>query len=269
VLEYLKEKNILWREDSTNTDEKFLRNRIRRRLIPLLNESFPSWQSAVNGMAETQSLTAAFLAEETQKRVTWTHSPSTLVTDAKNFFTQPLIITEEAIFRGLNIFSVSPCLRVNSFKRSVIRRFCCGAAKAVDLGVLRITQKDGKIVISAPKNRYSEKGFSLLIKEPGLYNLSNIGIEVLKEGQQAGDGFFACLPLALRRSFKDDFLVCKGRKVKKSAVQAARLVSAVDALGTAAFLSSAKVLFARDREAKAGEQVFYFRVGGSGVKRSE
>jgi tRNA(Ile)-lysidine synthase len=263
VIEYLKEKNISWREDSTNTDENFLRNRIRRRLIPLLNEFFPSWKSGVNGMAETQSLTAAFLAEETQKRVTWTESPGALVTDAENFFTQAQLIREEAIFLGVNIISTDKKSAVP--KRSTVRRFCRGAAKTVDLGALRITQKDGKIVISKEKNRYSEKGFSLLIKEPGLYNLNNISIEAAKDGQQSGEGFFACLPLALRRSFKDDFLICRGRKVKKSAVQSVRIVSAVDVLGTAAFIGSGKVLFARDCPAETAGQVFYFRVGGNGV----
>jgi tRNA(Ile)-lysidine synthase len=58
VIMYLTEKKILWREDSTNTDEKFLRNRIRGRLIPFLNESFPEWKNGLCALAATQSLIA-------------------------------------------------------------------------------------------------------------------------------------------------------------------------------------------------------------------
>jgi tRNA(Ile)-lysidine synthase len=301
VIEYLKEKKIPWREDSTNADEKFLRNRIRHKLIPLLDESFPSWKSALTGMADTQSLAAAFLAEEAKQRVTWEQSSNTLTTNAETFFTCPQIIREEALFRGLNFYSkkishkgtkarrtqrklngsealtlnsssvpfVSPCLCVNSSfdfhpaKRSTIRRFCNGAAASIDLGALYITQKDGKIIISPAHKGYSEKGFSLLIKEPGLYNLNNISVKVLQR-QDTDKGFFACLPLVLRRSFKDDFLVCKGRKVKKRDLSAVRLISAVDAFGTAAFIEKQEVLFGRDLP--VNDKEFYLvEIGGIDV----
>jgi len=71
VVEYLKAKNINWREDSTNTDEKYLRNRIRHKLVPLLNEAFPSWENGILGMAHTQSLTATFIAGEAKARIKW------------------------------------------------------------------------------------------------------------------------------------------------------------------------------------------------------
>jgi tRNA(Ile)-lysidine synthase len=71
VMEYLKAKKISWREDSTNTDTQYLRNRIRHKLIPLLNELFPSWESGVFNMAQTQSLVAAFIANEARDCIRW------------------------------------------------------------------------------------------------------------------------------------------------------------------------------------------------------
>ena len=44
---YLTQKNISWRNDSTNTDTSYLRNRIRRELVPVLNEKFGGWDKAV------------------------------------------------------------------------------------------------------------------------------------------------------------------------------------------------------------------------------
>jgi tRNA(Ile)-lysidine synthase len=301
VLAYLKEKNINWREDSTNRDEVFLRNRIRGKLIPLLNECFPSWKSGVIGMAQTQSLAASFLAEEAKRLVSWSsstpHSPLPtpyLTTDAANFFAQPPIIREEAIFCGLNIFPqksshgdtetrrrfksseaqnlnsssvppVPPCPRVRSFNRKVIRRFCSGAVKSVDLGTLRISQKDGKIVISLPRKSPRETGFSLLIKEPGFYNLNSISISVRPfDGSREG-GFPAALPLAFRPGFKDDFLVCKGRKIKKRDLAAGKTISAVDILGAAAFIDNTGVLFERDLPEKETE-LYLIEIGGTDVK---
>jgi tRNA(Ile)-lysidine synthase len=185
VIRYLTEKKIPWREDSTNTDEKFLRNRVRLRLIPLLNEFFPEWKNGLSALAATQSLAAEYLSKDAQKSVTWERTTGGLVTDEENFFSADKIIREEAVFRGIDKFSSSEQeFQTHSIKRSVIRRFCSGSANAADLGPFTLKKEGGKVALSAKKQDFSESSISLLIKEPGLYNLNNIRIEV----RQAGDG---------------------------------------------------------------------------------
>jgi len=288
VVQYLKAKNIPWREDSTNADEKFLRNRIRRRLIPILNELFPSWETGLCSMGKTQTLAADFIGGETRMRVNWEagnrewgvgngersykaqpvvnklrlittiptpHSPlpsPSLFTDAENFFTQPQIIREEAIFQAIDTL-LSGKKNPRPAKRSVIRRFCAGELSAADLGPVRVRRENGKLVLLRTRRKagalapvFSERGFSLLIKEPGLYTLKRISIKVCRDTQRPGNGgFFACLPLVFRRSFNDDFLVCEGKKITRRGLKG-NLISAVDRLGTAAFTGRSKVLFARD-----------------------
>jgi len=248
---YLKAKNIPWREDSTNTDEKFLRNRIRRRLIPLLDESFPSWKAALSGMAETQSLVTSFLAEETQRRVIWESGEKKLIsTDEENFFAQPQIIREEAVFQGVDrlLSGREGCAAKEgcaAVKRAVVRRFCAGNETAVDLGLLRVRRKGGKLVLAVKKKECYESGFSLLIKEPGLYNLKKISIEVRPLPAQNEEGTFtAALPLVFRRSFKDDFFTVKGKKTRGNFEK--NLICAVDMSGTAAFIGHYGLAAARD-----------------------
>ena len=48
IEEYLKEKKILWREDSSNMETSYLRNKIRHNLIPALNLCFDGWQSGLD-----------------------------------------------------------------------------------------------------------------------------------------------------------------------------------------------------------------------------
>ncbi|AIN94859.1 tRNA lysidine(34) synthetase TilS [Treponema putidum] len=50
IEDYLKEKNIPWREDSTNFKTSYLRNNIRHNLVPALNLCFDGWQ---NGLDKT------------------------------------------------------------------------------------------------------------------------------------------------------------------------------------------------------------------------
>ena len=200
VIEYLKAKKISWREDSSNYDEKFLRNKIRHQLVPLLDKSFPSWRTGVTGMADTQALAADFIGSEAKTRIKWqvsseelgvrseeyttdnntphstlltTHSSSPPVrfvfTDFDNFFKQPLIIREEAVFQGINILSGSETLREvsvsKSIKRSVVRRFCKGVVNAADLGSVKIKQENGQIFVFKARKEFFERGVSRLIIE--------------------------------------------------------------------------------------------------------
>jgi tRNA(Ile)-lysidine synthase len=49
---WLLDRGIGWREDSTNSDSRYVRNRIRHTLIPLLSREFPGWDSGVLSAAD-------------------------------------------------------------------------------------------------------------------------------------------------------------------------------------------------------------------------
>ena len=183
VIAYLKAKNISWREDATNTDEKFLRNKIRRRLTPLLDEAFPAWRTGVWAMAQTQSLASEFIAQEAKSRVIWKEFLSTpdsrlptphLSTNAENFFSQPLVIREEAVFLAIDKLlektrAVFSAQTQRTVKRAVVRKFCArclnceGSMKAVDLGAVTVRHEKNMIVISRKEREFFERGVSRLI----------------------------------------------------------------------------------------------------------
>jgi len=176
VIGYLKAKGISWREDSTNTDKKFLRNRIRHQLVPLLDESFSSWRTGVVNMANTQTLAAEFITGEARTKIKWQVSSEDFVfTDFDNFLKQPLIIREEAVFQAINLLSsfrasvpfapLREHLPDKSIKRSVVRRFCEGAVNAADLGSVKIRREKGKILVYKTKKEFFESGISRLIIE--------------------------------------------------------------------------------------------------------
>ncbi len=56
VRSFLKEQGIPWREDSTNSDSRFLRNKIRLNLLPFLDSEFPGWRKAVLCGAEKSAM---------------------------------------------------------------------------------------------------------------------------------------------------------------------------------------------------------------------
>ncbi len=55
IEKYLKSKNVDWREDSSNTSDKYKRNRFRNEIIPLLKKENPALNQALERMVENIS----------------------------------------------------------------------------------------------------------------------------------------------------------------------------------------------------------------------
>ncbi len=55
IEEYVKKRGFTWRTDKTNFETDYLRNKIRLKLVPFLNENFPGWQKPVLAGAEKAS----------------------------------------------------------------------------------------------------------------------------------------------------------------------------------------------------------------------
>ncbi|MDR2257632.1 MAG: tRNA lysidine(34) synthetase TilS [Treponema sp.] len=278
VLRYLEEKGVPHRTDSTNKDTRFLRNSIRNFLVPLLDDRFPRWRGCLGALGETQRLTADFLIAEAASRIPWEkfRRGRELRTRADNFFSQPPIIREEALFLGINKLR-SPAGKGKAehpvpVKRSNLRKFSRGE-RALDLGFCRIRNTASQVVISGePGGR--ETGFSLLIKAPGLYKLKGVTIELLPgfpstEDEDGAGGFFVSLPVVFRRSCSDDYLVASGRKRGaadlKTGTECPPLCAA-DAAGAAAFIGAGSgerlVVSRRDPPAESGgfNGMYYCRV---------
>jgi tRNA(Ile)-lysidine synthase len=265
VLRYLGEKNIPYRTDSTNADNRFFRNRVRNCLVPRLDGLFPRWKRALEALAETQALTADFIAGEALRRVCWEGAgrgkAAELRTAAAAFFSQPPLIREEALFQAIDRLLRGESAAAT--RRAVLRRFCRGGCSAADLGPLRIRREASLLILSPPKAAVSESGFALLIKEPGLYKLKRVTIEVkpglYREAEGAGPeaepprrpGFFACLPLLVRPVLGGDCVVKGGRRlVPAGGTKNPELLSVLDRRGIAA-ITGAAPLFRGDAESRA------------------
>jgi tRNA(Ile)-lysidine synthase len=270
VLRYLEEKNISYRTDRTNADNRFFRNAIRNRLVPLLDDLFPRWRGCLQNLAETQRLAADFLAAEAERRIRWEERAGELRAGAEGFFSRPAILREEALFLGIDrLLAGAPGFPGGEagkagtgnpprVKRRNLRRFSRGDCAALDLGRCRVRRTHSRVILAVAEPGVRETGFSLLIKAPGSYNLRGAFIEVLPglgAGRQetADRGFYAALPLALRSSSGGDTLFRRGKKTGPGDLKAppgAAVLCAVDAFGVAAFItlepSGKAVLSCRD-----------------------
>jgi tRNA(Ile)-lysidine synthase len=276
VLRYLAGRGIAYRTDSSNADPRFLRNRIRHALIPRLDEFFPHWRKAVLSAAETQRLAADFIAAEAAKRLPWRTDGGNFPGAAEwslprdVFFGAPEIIREEALFFGTDEFVRKSgggvgesAARAKPPRRESIRLFTRGKCPAVDLGAVQVRERMDSVVLSS-SGEPADWGFSLLIKEPGLYRLKSMTIKSQFPGSDEridGEGFFASFPLVLRRSFSDDCVLRGGKKRSLAKVLGGSphsgytgVITAEDTRGIAAFigLGGVPAVLAARRDERAG-----------------
>ena len=201
ICAYLREHGISWREDSSNNDERYLRNRVRLRLVPLLDEHFPGWRKSIAALAETQALTAEFLGSEAARRIDWAEEPGGRLSCAvSRFAAESRMIREEALFLAYDRINSpdkaadgneadEPPPRPALPRRAALRDFACKITDGqTDLPAqtpagMTIEAKNGRITVTARKQRPLEKCASILIDRPGLYRLRNFSIECI-----AGNG---------------------------------------------------------------------------------
>jgi tRNA(Ile)-lysidine synthase len=178
VIAFLAEQGLSYRTDSTNADVRYLRNRIRRRLVPVLDEHFPEWRTGLLETAETQGLAADFIGDEAKKRArTRTEGggdePAAAVIE--NLDELPEILREEALFAAFDRLKDAGDER--TARRRTVRDFARDERmRAADLGG-GIRASRGLPVRVARDEAFYEKGCSLLIKDAGAYRIDGLLIQ--------------------------------------------------------------------------------------------
>jgi tRNA(Ile)-lysidine synthase len=209
VLAYLESWGLHFQDDESNADTRYLRNRVRHTLIPVLAAAFPHWEEPLLRLWETQGLTADFLAREAAARIPWHDGGTFLSAPEDRLFGEAEIIREEALFKALNILSSRKETKPGNIRirRAALRPFLKGSVSALDLGSVRLENKGGTIsVLPSGREKVHEENFSVLIKKPGVYKLILPGcvggagreLTVFVTESRTENSFFARFPLVLK-----------------------------------------------------------------------
>jgi tRNA(Ile)-lysidine synthase len=101
IVSYLQEEGIAYREDASNCDQRFLRNRIRHHLLPLLEKEYnPNVKGALNQLAEQSGLDQGYLQEATErqlKRVLRPSGANAVSLDIAAFRRQPTALQRQMV----------------------------------------------------------------------------------------------------------------------------------------------------------------------------
>ncbi|MBR5400413.1 MAG: tRNA lysidine(34) synthetase TilS [Treponema sp.] len=187
IEEYLKQKNILWRTDSTNTDTAYLRNKIRNVLVPLLNTQFAGWDKSVNLGLEKNALDDECL-EGLAKRFIKEHSNlwagdsklgPELQLDGAAFYALDRAIQYRVILAAFNelgydgrvpyVFLRDICECADNYKEESSEKKGGGAAYKSFANLQVVLQKN-KVCVKKTACMQNEIVFSDIIYEYGTYD---------------------------------------------------------------------------------------------------
>ncbi len=176
IEQYALSYNLMWRTDPTNNDTAYYRNRIRHILIPLLNEQFSGWDTAVLKGAEKAALeTTAF--EALSAVCPWTNATTNIASaNLPSFLSQPLAVRIRILYNGLRLFSVKgriPYATVAAFAETQKTVTACGIRFSVDSDTLTLSLES--------ELRSAVDGFCCLVTEEGEYQIPAGKIRVEKQ----------------------------------------------------------------------------------------
>lgn len=161
IVQYLSEKNIEYRNDKTNFENDYLRNKIRNLVIPCVENIFVGWESALLKGVQKKSVDENFFENEC-KKYPWEFSKNQ-GSMKKDIF--------ESLHKAIKIRLVYKCL--NQIKANhripydIIDTFCEG--KNTSSGGVNFLYTKDKVLINNKKNSSKDSYFFAIIEESGMF----------------------------------------------------------------------------------------------------
>jgi tRNA(Ile)-lysidine synthase len=187
VTAYLTARNLSWRSDSSNLDERFSRVYLRRRIIPLLRELNPSLEKTISTAAVILGEEDDFFNELADGviRDTEVRHPGGRAVDATAFAELPAAL-QRRILRRLLAAGRGDLRSIHFNSVEAMRRCALGEGPAVDLGELVFTREDQALLLrpkadggfAAPEFSYAAvAGQTIRVKEVDKsFSLRNIEV---------------------------------------------------------------------------------------------
>ena len=168
---YLTAQNISWRTDTTNFDENYLRNRIRHSLIPLLNEKFLGWDSAViNGSARAAEDFSAL--ESLTVFHKWQIIKDSVCMDRTEFCSCHAAIRRRLLYKAFNLLKLQvrvPYSIIEAVQNAAEKKLKHFSSSVVGI---HITFNENYVSVKKKKNLATESCFFAIIEKSGVYDFT-------------------------------------------------------------------------------------------------
>ncbi len=179
---YLRGLGQEWRTDATNSDTAYLRNNVRKNLMPFLDTHFKGWKTALqNGGEKARADNEAL--QELAESLSWERGENEFFMTAADFYAQSPAVRRRLLYRACDMLSADGRIPF-SLVRAVIAWQNDDSDKkdtqALSARGLEISLKSGKIYVKKCQNKATECGFLDIIEEDS-------GSVLLRRSLQSGD----------------------------------------------------------------------------------
>jgi tRNA(Ile)-lysidine synthase len=190
--EYLRERNLSWRDDPSNVDPRFLRNRVRSLLMPVLERDFPGYRTGMLTLARKLGSAAEVIRAEAGK-LSWIAADGGYTIDGKAFFSVAPAVRASSLLRLYDTFrrSDSPRRLPWRFLSPALRVQGELALGPVIKGYGVVLEASGERLFWGPDlARRSKKGYFIEVSGAGYITLPETGMRLtfVHCTQNAGEG---------------------------------------------------------------------------------
>ena len=228
IEKYLSARGVDFRTDMTNFDTSMLRNKIRHKIIPMLDTEFPGWRGSVYSLSNKlreDSVVVEGVAASSLEKILFESGESGCSFDSESFSRLDMAIRRRVVYRALNL--VGPGARVPyRFVDSICR---AGPGKMDgwrdNAAGISVEKKCGRIFLCKYSGQATESGFSVIIDGPGHWSAGPWEVSVFRSGDSVSLGLSCgfgaenvismpnlCFPFMFRsRQIDDSILTSDGR----------------------------------------------------------
>lgn len=181
IEQYLVCQNISWCTDQTNSDIRFLRNRIRKKLMPFLDSLIPGWQHAVLAGSE-KAYHDTLALDASAGKIQWKTEKHGVSLPETVFSEQPQAVRRRLLYRA---FDLAECM--NRIPYKVVREVCMWPETGLRSAAVRtadicIRLSASVIFVEKNQKKATQYGFFAIIDKIGEYELPCGTVTVSRTG---------------------------------------------------------------------------------------
>lgn len=180
IEEYLFDKNISYRTDSTNYETSMLRNRIRNILVPVLNDNFNGWITACENISSKSKRDRSFIERAVCKSmddIGYNVNGNCVTFSSEKFYSLQKAVRDRILQKSVEVVGADRRISyafINRWSDEV-----GGTVKASEFSSgIQFSLKDGIVKIEKKSKVATETGFSVIIEEPGKFFAGFLEVDV-------------------------------------------------------------------------------------------
>jgi tRNA(Ile)-lysidine synthase len=165
LLEYLSESDLKYSTDSTNASGEFLRNRVRRGLIPALDAAMPGWRKGLCLAADKASSDEEALGSMSEAMAFRGTGPGEVETRAEALLSASGAVAERAIVSAAGALLGRPRFPHAAARAALAALRGTGSRRYLGAG-LEILVRDGSVIMRRGLDFPRRGGYFVLIDRP-------------------------------------------------------------------------------------------------------